>query len=189
MIKGAVTLAIVAILSSTARGQDAAPPKVDLESPADAAVATPSATPDIPDLSQIDAVFKETSLGRQADERRLHIQWRQVANQVANDPDVIAAKSAVKGARTDLEKRQRLRDYYGHYYGRMQALAGDGQLKTALETIKVSHIARTRQPRVRPLTDSTPTPTPSNDGSLLTPTPTPTASPGHKHKKKGHWYQ
>src|SRR6266705_302684 len=68
--------------------------------------AAPEAT--VPERAQIDEIFKQTSLGKEADERRLHIEWRQLHNQMVNDPDIVAAKRAAESARTDLEKRQRL---------------------------------------------------------------------------------
>jgi len=77
------------------RAQDAAPPQVDLKVP-EVPAATPLPSPDVPDISQIDEIFKRTSLGKEADERRLHVAWRQLANEVANDPEVIAAKAATQ---------------------------------------------------------------------------------------------
>ncbi len=176
-------------VACTVPAQDAAPPKVDLDTRGEPAATTPSPSPspEIPDLSQIDAVFKETSLGKQADENRLHVEWRQVANQAANDPDVISAKAAIKRASTDLEKRERMRSYYSLYYGRMQALAGDPKLKSALEGVKAAHINATKQPRVRPLMDQvspTPTVAPGSDAGAISLVSTPTPSTKHKHKKR-----
>jgi hypothetical protein len=85
---------------------------------------------------------------------------------------VRAAKAAAQATRTDLEKRNRLRDYYNVYYERMSALASSAEMKLALQALKTSHVGRLSQPRVRP----------STDGSL----PAPRASPGKKHKKKSH---
>jgi hypothetical protein len=115
----------------------------------------------VPELPEIDEVFKRTSLGKEADERRLHIEWRQLSNRVVSDPDVVAAKKSAESARTDLEKRQRLRVYYEIYYGRMRALASSVEMKTALDQLKLAHLSQTSQPRVRSATDSSlPTPTP-----------------------------
>src|SRR6266567_9608713 len=161
----------------TLHGQDAAPPSVDLYSgqkqPEATATASPEPTaPDLPELSQLDEAFKkQTSLGKEADERRLHVEWRQLKNQTVNDPTVRASRATAQAARTDLEKRNGLRNYYNIYYGRMSALAASAEMKLALEGLKTAHQGSLNQPRVRP----------STDGSLLTPTPTPT--PGHKHKK------
>ena len=132
------------------------------------AVPAPSAT--VPELSQIDEIFKQTSLGKDADELRLRVEWRQLANRVVSDPEIVEAKKWVELAHTDLEKRQRLRDYYNIYYGKMRALAGSAEMKAAIDTLKTEHLSHINQPRVRHLTD----------GSLPTPTPTPKA---HKRKK------
>jgi len=126
-----------------------------------------TAEPAIPERAQIDEIFKQTSLGKEADERRLHLEWRELANRVVDDPDVIAAKRAADTARTDLEKRQRLRSYYDLYYGRMRQMASSAEMKTALDQLKLAHVGRTSQPRVRP----------AEDGAIPTPSPTP--------KKKG----
>src|SRR5204863_7334844 len=125
--------------------------------------ATPSAEPNgtnVPELSQLDEAFKRTtSLGKEGDERRMHIEWRQLKNRVVNDPEVRAAKATAQAARTDLEKRNLLRDYYNVYYERMSALATSAEMKLALEGFKTSHLARLSQPRVRPSTDgAVPTP-------------------------------
>jgi hypothetical protein len=124
------------------------------------AKATPE--PTAPDLSQIDEIFKQTSLGKEADEMRLRIQWRELANRVANDPEILAAKKAARNARTDLEKRQRLHAYYDIYYGKMHALASSDELKAYLDRIKKEHLDLLSQARVRPSADETPTPFPSN---------------------------
>jgi len=126
-----------------------------------APTAVPEAT--IPERAQIDEIFKQTSLGKDADERRLHIEWRQLQNQIVNEPNIVAAKRAAQTARTDLEKRQRLRDYYDIYYGRMRVLARSAEMKTALDELKIAHLSQITQARVRHETDSglpTPSPTP-----------------------------
>jgi hypothetical protein len=126
---------------------------------------SPTAAPEatVPERAQIDEIFKQTSLGKEADERRLHIEWRQLQNQIVNEPDIVAAKRSAESARTDLEKRQRLRDYYDLYYGRMRVLSRSGEMKTALDQLKIAHLSQITQPRVRHETDSglpTPSPTP-----------------------------
>ncbi|HME88234.1 MAG TPA: hypothetical protein VKE30_03385 [Chthoniobacterales bacterium] len=131
---------------------------------------TATAEPKVPERAQIDEIFKETTLGKEADERRLHIEWRQLQNQVVNEPDVIAAKRSAATARTDFEKRQRLRDYYDLYYGRMRALAGTAEMKSALDQLKLAHLSQLTQARVRHETD----------GELPTPSPT----PKKKHQDK-----
>jgi len=107
-----------------------------------------------PPLSQLDAAFNRSPLGLAAEEQRLHLEWRQLQNRAANDPEVIAAKEATTTAKTDLEKRVRLRTYYNIYYTRMQALASTPELKRYLEGKKAAALAGLAQTRVR----STPPP-------------------------------
>jgi hypothetical protein len=136
--------------------------------PAPSPVPETSPNSTLPELSQLDETFKQSSLGKEADERRMHIEWRQLANRMTNDPDVIRAKKSADEARTDLEKRERLRAYYNLYYGRMRALASGEQMKRALDAVKEEHLTHINQPRVRHETD----------GAL----PTPAATPRHRHK-------
>jgi hypothetical protein len=118
--------------------------------------------PNVPDLSDLDQAFRQSSLGKEADERRLHLEWRQLANRVGDDPQVVAAKKSAESARTDLEKRERLRNYYEIYYGKMRALASSSEMKNALDALKQEHLIQINQPRVRHLTDEgLPTPTPT----------------------------
>ena len=129
------------------------------------ATSTPAASPaaTVPERAQIDEAFKQTSLGKVADQRRLHIEWRQLQNRIVNEPDIVAAKRSAETARTDLEKRQRLRDYYDLYYGRMRVLARSAEMKTALDQLRIAHLSQITQARVRHETDSalpTPSPTP-----------------------------
>jgi hypothetical protein len=175
---GLILLGTLGGLALPLRGQDAAPRSVDLYSgqtqPEAAARPSPKPNgPEVPELSQLDEAFKQPSLGKEGDERRLHIEWRQLKNQVVNDPEVRAAKVTAQAARTDLEKRNRLRDYYSVYYQRMSALAASAEMKLALEGLKGSHVALLAQPNVRP----------STDGSAPTPAPTSSPKPGEKHKK------
>lgn len=172
-IKRLIFSALLGSMTLTLRGQEAAPPDVDLYATEKQPEVTPSPEPngpDFPEISKLDEAFKQKSLGKEVDERRLHIEWRQLKNKVANDPELLAAKAVAQAARTDLEKRNRLRDYYNVYYERMSALASSAEMKLALEGLKTSHLARLSQPRVRP----------STDDSL----PTPRPSPGKKQKKK-----
>jgi len=175
---GLILLATLGGLALPLRGQDAAPRSVDLYSgqKQPEATVTPSPVPngpDVPELSQLDEAFKQPSLGKEGDGRKLHIEWRQLKNQVVNDPEVRAAKATAQAARTDLEKRDRLRDYYSVYYQRMSALASSAEMKLALEGFKSSHVALLSQPNVRP----------STDGSVPTPSPTVSPKPGQKDKK------
>src|SRR5437660_2427203 len=137
-----IGLALFGLAILTVRGQVATDPDLQLRQKA-AASPPPSGTVSpiekVPELPEIDEVFKQTSLGKEADERRLHIEWRQLSNRVVNDPDVVAAKRAAETARTDSTKRQRLRDYYDLYYGRMRVLARSAEMKSALDQLKIAH--------------------------------------------------
>src|SRR5207248_10652804 len=116
-------------------------------------------------------------LGKEADAARVHIEWRQLKSRTVNDPQVQAAKAYAQAARTDLEKRNRLRNYYNIYYERMSALAMTPEIKLALQGLKSAHQGMLAQLRVRPTRDtSTPTPTPSG-------TPAP-KKPADKHRTK-----
>ena len=163
-------------------GQDAAPPSVDLYEGQEQFEPTPPPLPpngpELPEISELDQTFsKPRSLGKEADAARVHIEWRQLKNRTVNDPQVQAAKAYAQGARTDLEKRNRLRNYYNIYYERMSALATTPEIKLALEGLKSSHQGLLTQPRVRPTPDtSTPTPTPSGTS--------PPKKPADKQKKK-----
>jgi hypothetical protein len=121
-------------------------------------VATPGAS--LSELSQVDAAFKQTSLGKDADEIRLRVKSRELANRVTNDPEVVAAKKSAAAARTDLEKREQLRLFYKIYYGKMRALASSDELKAYIDRIKQEHLALLSQARVRPSANETPTPFP-----------------------------
>jgi hypothetical protein len=164
------------------RGQEAAPPTVDLYEGQEQLEPTPSPVPpngpELPEISQLDQAFsKPRSLGKAADEARVHIEWRQLKNRTVNDPQVQAAKAYAQAARTDLEKRNRLRDYYNVYYERMSALASTPEIKLALQALRTSHQSLLDQPRVRP--------SPTPEGSTATPAPSGTPKKlVDKHKKK-----
>src|SRR5690349_16484959 len=79
----------------------------------------PSPTPVLPELSALDQAFNQTGLGKEADEIRTRVEMRSLQNQVAVEPQVLAAKAAAEAATTDLEKRDRLREYYNLNYGLM----------------------------------------------------------------------
>lgn len=153
----AIVLILLAILAGTVDAQDTAPPAVDLYSGQKEPEVTPEPlAPNVPELSQLDEAFKPKSLGKEADQRRLHIEWRQLKNRVVNDPSVRAAKAAALAARTDLEKRNRLRNYYNVYYDRMSALAASAEMKLALEAFKTAYFKAIDQPRVRPSPTASP---------------------------------
>jgi hypothetical protein len=184
-IYGLIISAIFYGASLTLFGQDAAPPSVDLYGEQPQLEPTPSPVPpngpELPEISQLDQNFsKPRSLGPQADERRVHMEWRQLKNRTVNDPAVQAAKAFAQAARTDLEKRNRLRNYYNVYYERMSALATTPEIKLALQALMTSHQSLLDQPRVRP------SPTPEGSTPTATPSGTPAKKqPVHKHKKKG----
>src|SRR6266511_6243519 len=74
-------------------GQDAAPPNVDLYEEQNQLEPTPSPVPpngpELPEISQLDQNFsKPRSLGKEGDEARVHIEWRQLKNRTINDPAV-----------------------------------------------------------------------------------------------------
>src|SRR5437773_12015028 len=158
------------------RGQEAAPPSVDLyqgqEQP-EATPALPPNGPELPELKQLDQSFKPPSLGMDAEGAKLRVEWRQLRNRTVNDPAVQAAKTYAQSARTDLEKRNRLREYYDVYYQRMSALATTPEIKLALQALKTSHEGLLAQPRVRPTPPGSPTPSP----------PRVQKKQAHKHKK------
>jgi hypothetical protein len=183
-IYGPIILATLVVAVLMMHGQEAAPPSVDLyegqEQPE--AEVTPSLEPngpELPEIKQMDQLFKPRSQGKDADAMKVHIEWRQLKNRTVNDPAVQAAKAYAQAARTDLEKRNRLRQYYDVYYQRMSALATTPEIKLALQPLKVIHQYFLAQPRVRP--------SPTPEGASPTPTPTGTPVPKktpHKHKKK-----
>ena len=169
-----VIFAMVAGGITILRGQDAAQSTVDLRAKGNQEnppAAIPASSPELPELSQLDEIFKQTSLGKTADEYRMHVEWRKLQNQVANDPAVVAAKKTAASARTDLEKRKRLGDYYNIYYERMQALAGTPEMKAALDGFKAGHLAMLVQPHVRPspspAASATPAPSAAPAGSPI----------------------
>ena len=173
---------MVVSASLTIHAQDAAPPSVDLYSGQNQpeASATPSSEPngpELPEISQLDQTFsKPKSLGKEADALRVHVEWRQLKNRIANDPAVQAAKAYAQAARTDLEKRNRLHAYYDVYYERMAALATTPEIKVALQVLKATHQYLLAQPRVRP--------SPTPEGATPTPTPSGTPAPKKPHKRK-----
>src|SRR4029077_3951949 len=120
-----ILLSALLIAALVMHGQEAAPPSVDLFPEEEEPSPTPPPNgPELPDLKQLDDNFtKPKSLGTAADELQVHALWRQLKNRTVNDPEVQAAKKYAQGARTDVEKRNRVRKYYEIYYQRMSALA------------------------------------------------------------------
>ncbi len=112
--------------------------------------AVPSLSKTAPALSQLDAAFQKSPLAKEAEEYRLHVEWRQLQNRTAHDPEVMAAKAATTTAKTDLEKRVRLRAYYNVYYAHMQTLASSPEVKSYLDAKKAAILGSLAQSRVRP---------------------------------------
>jgi hypothetical protein len=106
--------------------------------------------PRIPAIDELDQAFKQSSLGRAADEARLHAQWRDLSNRIINDSDLVAARTKAEKMKTDLEKRQQLRLYYTMFYDRMRAQAASPELKNYIDAHKTQHLGLTAQNRVRP---------------------------------------
>jgi hypothetical protein len=112
--------------------------------------AIPALPRTVPPLSELDAAFQKSPLAQAAEEQRLHLEWRQLQNRTARDPEVVSAKAATTTARTDLEKRVRLKAYYNVYYTHMQALASTPEVKRYLDGKKAAVLESLAQPRVRP---------------------------------------
>ena len=112
--------------------------------------ATPAGPAAVPELKELDEAFKQTSMGKAGDAQRLRLEWRRLRNQVANDPDLIATKRAADAARTDLEKRERLRAYYKLYYARLRRLSLSPAMKGHIDEMEAMQLGLIAQPRVRP---------------------------------------
>jgi hypothetical protein len=153
-----VTTALVFGATLMASAQDAA--DVDLAAKsvqkntnAESAGARPE---NVPELSQLDEMFKQTPMGKAADALRLRVEWRQLKNRVANDPDLIAIKRAADAARTDLEKREKLRAYYKLYFARVRQFPMSPEMKQHVDAMQASQLGLTAQSRVRPSPTATP---------------------------------
>ena len=121
---------------------------------------TPAARPEsVPELSQLDEAFKQTSMGKAADTQKLRVEWRQLQNKVASDEDLIAMKQAANVARTDLEKREKLRAYYKLYYARLRRFPMSVEMRQYIDAMETTHLGLTAQSRVRPSPPASPTAT------------------------------
>ena len=134
-----------AAVSSSTNPQESATPQ-----PSPSVSESEGVAPRIPAIDELDQAFKQSSLGKAADEARLHAQWRELSNRIMNDRDLVEARANAGRAKTDLVKRQRLRAYYTMFYDRMRALAGSPELKSYIDTHKTQHLALLAQNRVRP---------------------------------------
>src|SRR5438094_9862112 len=134
-----------AAVSSSTHPQESPVPQISPTPPQ-----TEAPAPRIPALDELDQAFKQSSLGKAADEARLHAQWRELSNRFINDHDLVEARANAGRAKTDLEKRHRLRAYYTMFYDRMRAQAGSPELKNYIDTHKTRYLALLAQNRVRP---------------------------------------
>jgi hypothetical protein len=152
------------------------PPTVDLHSRTSeqpSPTVAPVPPPDVPELSVLDEAFKKTSLGKAADEFHQRVEVRLLQNRVSNEAPIVNAKNVAAAAQTDLEKRDRLRDYYNIYYGRIRSLASSEETRKAIDDEKAEHLKLLDQPRVRPSADGMPPPVPKKEKKA-------------KHSKLGH---
>src|SRR2546423_5011687 len=134
-----------AAISSSTNPQENATPQTSPTPPP-----TEGPAPRIPAIDELDQAFKQSSLGKAADEARLHAQWRELSNRFINDRELVEARANAGRAKTDLEKRHRLRAYYTMFYDRMRAQASSPELKSYIDTHKAQHLALLAQNRVRP---------------------------------------
>ncbi len=109
--------------------------------------------PSAPELEKLNTLFKQSSLGKAADEHRLHVQMANLETRIRNDQDLHDLKAVAQNAPTDLERRHRLRTYYERYYGKLRALASTPDLKSYLDAQEANHELGLLQPRVRHATD------------------------------------
>ncbi len=143
-ITAASAFAQAAVSSSTNPPENPTPQSSPTPPPSEAQA------PRIPSLDELDQAFKQSSLGKAADEARLHAQWRELSNRFINDRDLVEARANAGRAKTDLEKRRRLRAYYTMFYDRMRAQASSPELKSYIDTHKAQHLGLLAQNRVRP---------------------------------------
>ncbi len=109
--------------------------------------------PSAPEIEQLNTLFKQSSLGKKADEHRLHVQMADLKAQIRNDKDLHASLAVANSAPTDLERRHRLRVYYQLYYGKLRNLADTPDLKAYLAAQGAAHELVLLQPKVRHETD------------------------------------
>jgi hypothetical protein len=105
--------------------------------------------PSAPELELLNSFFKTTSLGKAADQYRLHLQMAALETRIRNDEDLHRLKASALKAPTDLERRHRLKTYYEHYFKKLRALVTTPDLKAYLQAQEASHEMSLLQPRVR----------------------------------------
>jgi hypothetical protein len=101
------------------------------------------------ELEQLNAFFKTISLGKLADEYRLHLQMVALETRIRNDEDLHALKASALKAPTDLERRHLLKSYYELYFKKLRALATTPDLKAYLDAHEAARKMSLLQPRVR----------------------------------------
>ena len=111
-------------------------------------------TPDAPEIEKLNSYFKSTSLGKKADEHRLHVQMVALEARIRNDADLHALKAAALRAPTDLERRHGLKEYYELYFAKLRAGASTPELKEYLGAQEATRKLTLLQPRVRHETDA-----------------------------------
>jgi putative endonuclease len=153
-----ITMFAAIILAGALRAQEAT--DVDLAAKSaqkNTNVESAGARPEnVPELSQLDEMFKQTPMGKAADAQRLRVEWRQLKNKVVNDPDLIAIKRSAEAARTDLEKREKLRAYYKLYFARVRQFPMSPEMQQHIDAMQASQLGLTAQSRVRPSPTATP---------------------------------
>ena len=105
--------------------------------------------PASPELQQLTEFFKKTSLGKVADEHRLHLQMSALETRIRNDEDLYALKAKALQVPTDLERRHWLKSYYELYFKKLRALATTPDLKAYLDAHEATRKLSLLQPKVR----------------------------------------
>jgi len=135
-----------------------------------------------PDLKMLNDVFKQTTLGKIADEYRLHLQMAALETQIRNDTDLHESRAFADKAHTDLERRHRLKAYYQLYFKKLIALASTPELQTYLRGKQASQEISLLQPRVRHNPDEAEA-TALATGAAVSGTPLPTPVQAHAGTK------
>ena len=109
--------------------------------------------PASPEIAKLNQLFQRSSLGKAADEHRLHVQSAALETQIRNDAELHELKRAALAEKTDLGRRHGFRTYYEQYYRKLQARADTPELKTYLKAQEAAHELALLQPRVRHASD------------------------------------
>src|SRR2546430_16189392 len=88
-----------AAVSSSTNPQESPAPQISPTPPQNEGPA-----PRIPAIEELDQAFKQSSLGKAADEARLHAQWREVSNRLIHDPDFVEARAKSSKGKTEFGK-------------------------------------------------------------------------------------